>query len=272
MVDSSKKIISVITINLNDKTGLQSTIDSVKTQNCSQAEHIIIDGGSTDGSVELIKNNSSLFSRWISEKDNGVYDAQNKGIKVASGEYLIFLNSGDTFYSSSVLNSFLVFSKERKAGIIYGNSNVIKADAGFEELVSPNEITLNFWYRKTINHQAVFFRKDVFERYGFYDTSYKFSADLDILLKVFKKEPETFLHFDHVVCNYHEVGLSAKPENYDALISEKEKILKKHLSDKEYSEAKEHYLKEQTFRTRMRIYISGKPWLRSLVGKLYSKK
>lgn len=270
MVDNSKKIVSVITINLNDKAGLQRTIDSVRSQNNSSIEHIIIDGGSSDGSVDIIKSNSSLFSFWSSELDKGVYDAQNKGITKTKGEYLIFLNSGDTFCSSDVIDHFVDFCKDKTAKIIYGNSNVIKADGSSEELI-PSILTLNFWYRNTLNHQAVFFKKEVFVQYGLYDLAFRFSADLDKLLSVFKKEPASFLYVDKTICNYHEIGLSARPENYERIISEKEQILKKYLTPTEYNEARAQYLEEQPFKTRMRIYISSTPWLKRLVGKFYSK-
>ncbi len=270
MVDNSKKIVSVITINLNDKVGLQRTIDSVRSQNNSSTEHIIIDGGSSDGSADIIKSNSSLFSYWSSEPDKGVYEAQNKGITKAKGEYLIFLNSGDTFYSTDVINSFVAFCKDKAGKIIYGNSNVIKADGSSEELIPP-VLTLSFWYRNTLNHQAVFFKKEVFDKFGLYDLAFRFSADLDKLLSVFKKEPASFIYFDKTICNYHEIGLSARPENYERIISEKELILKKHLTQSEYNEARAQYLEEQPFKTRMRIYISSKPWLKLIVGKFYSK-
>jgi glycosyltransferase involved in cell wall biosynthesis len=267
MIDNSGKIISVITINLNDREGLLRTIESVKAQNSNLIEHIVIDGGSTDGSAEFIKENASLFSFWSSEKDKGVYDAQNKGISKAKGEYLIFLNSGDTFYSSDVAGSFIEFSKGKTAKIFYGNSNIIKADGTHEKLSPPNKLSLNFWYRGTLNHQAVFFRKDVFSSYGNYDTSYKFSSDMDLLLKVFKKEPQAFEYFDKLICNYQEVGISARPENYGMLIEEKERILKKQLTALEYNEAQRAYLKNQSFRTRFRIFISNRPFLKKILGK-----
>ena len=270
MIDNSKKIVSVITINLNDKTGLQRTIESVRSQNNPFVEHIIIDGASTDGSVDLIKDNSSLFSFSVSEPDKGVYDAQNKGILNANGNYLLFLNSGDTFYSSDVISSFIEFLSCCSSNIIYGNSNIIKGNGSMEILI-PGNLSLNFWYRGTLNHQSVFFRKEIFEKFGVYDISYKFSSDLDKLLNVYKKEPTSFTYFNKTICNYHEVGLSSKPENYETIISEKEQILRKYLTEEEYTNARSQYLHQQTLRTRMRIFISSKPWLKALVKKLYSK-
>ncbi len=257
MIDNSGKIISVITINLNDHKGLEATVKSVRAQNCSAIEHIIIDGGSTDGSQEYIKQNESWFTHWISELDKGVYDAQNKGLRKAKGEFVIFLNAGDTFYSNDLISSFLSLSKKDSDNIIYGNSNVIKVDGTSSILVPPNKLDLNFWYRNTLNHQAVFFKRDLFHAYGHYDISYKFCADMDVLLKVFKKEPNSFAHFNKIVCNYYETGLSAKRENYDRVIEEKETILRKQLSSVEYRSAKLAYLRTLPLRTRWRIFLKN---------------
>ena len=98
-----KPLISIITINFNDKIGLQRTFDSVFAQDFNDFEYIVIDGGSNDGSKELIEENTDKISYWISEPDKGIYNAMNKGIKVANGEYLLFLNSGDKFYNKKSL-------------------------------------------------------------------------------------------------------------------------------------------------------------------------
>ena len=95
--------ISIITINYNDKIGLSKTINSVLNQSWQKFEFIVIDGGSNDGGLEVIEQNKDKIDYWVSEPDKGVYNAMNKGIKVAKGEYLIFMNSGDTFYDDNVL-------------------------------------------------------------------------------------------------------------------------------------------------------------------------
>src|SRR5215213_3812369 len=94
---------SIISINLNNAEGLQKTFDSVFNQTFTDFEYIIIDGGSSDGSEEIIKENADKFSYWVSEKDDGIYDAMNKGIAKATGDYLLFLNSGDHLLDSSIL-------------------------------------------------------------------------------------------------------------------------------------------------------------------------
>ena len=105
--------LSIITINLNNKADLQKTIDSIFTQTCKEFEWVIIDGGSTDGSVELIKETLQYINYWVSEPDKGIYNAMNKGIKASHGEYLLFLNSGDYLYDSSVIHNVLPLLKDR---------------------------------------------------------------------------------------------------------------------------------------------------------------
>ncbi|MBR7064151.1 MAG: glycosyltransferase, partial [Treponema sp.] len=126
-------LFSIVTINYNNKEGLQKTIESVISQTCSDYEHIIIDGGSTDGSVEVIKNalqNASYAKRvsyWCSEKDSGVYDAMNKGIRRARGELIATLNSGDSYFPDTIENLVQVH-KENPNAILYGAIKYVKND------------------------------------------------------------------------------------------------------------------------------------------------
>ncbi len=106
-------LLSIITINYNDKFGLERTIKSVQEQTFTNFEHIIIDGGSTDGSKEVIEANKNSFSYWVSEPDKGIYNAMNKGIKEAKGEYLFFLNSGDHLNGQNALDKIHVSFKRQ---------------------------------------------------------------------------------------------------------------------------------------------------------------
>ena len=103
---------SIITINFNNKDGLRRTINSVLCQTCTDYEFIIIDGGSTDGSVEVIKENERKITYWVSEKDKGVYHAMNKGVAQAHGDYCVFMNSGDCFHSPDALSSVLTYQED----------------------------------------------------------------------------------------------------------------------------------------------------------------
>lgn len=138
--------LSIITINYNNKEGLIKTFMSVDSQTWTDFEYIVIDGGSSDGGKELIQQNPRI-DYWVSEKDSGVYQAMNKGIRNATGDYVIFMNSGDFFYDKMVLEKVQT-SFESGIDILYGNSMFFK-DSGFKKLEIPPE-KLNFGFFLTM--------------------------------------------------------------------------------------------------------------------------
>ena len=177
--------VSIITINYNNKTGLEKTINTVFSQTLKDFEYIIIDGDSTDGSKELIENNASHLSYWVSEPDKGIYDAINKGINAARGDYLMFLNSGDYLLSEDVLEYATGIVCKEQFDIYYGN--VIMEKANKEKYIQryPAELNLNFWQHRTINHQACFVKTSLFTELGLYDTQYSMAADYAFFLKAY---------------------------------------------------------------------------------------
>ena len=136
--------ISIITINYNDKIGLDKTINSIVNQMYTDFEFLIIDGGSTDGSTAVIEQNASKINYWISEKDSGVYNAQNKGIKAATGEFVIFMNSGDTFVDNHVLAN-VAGDLTNEFDIYYGDNYKIKADRSKRLKTYSEKLTFSFW-------------------------------------------------------------------------------------------------------------------------------
>ena len=145
---------SVITINYNDKIGLERTINSVINQTNDDYEYIIIDGESTDGSVDVIKRYANHITYWVSEKDKGVYNAMNKGVDQAHGDYLIFMNSGDCFHSTKVLNKINDFNED----IICGK--VLKGDDQRPSGPRKSTITLVDLMRGSLPHQAMFIKRE----------------------------------------------------------------------------------------------------------------
>ena len=172
--------LSLITINRNNATGLDKTIQSVATQTFKEIEYIIIDGASTDGSVDVIKNNDSLFAhlKWISEPDSGIYNAMNKGIRMATGDYIQILNSGDILASSDVTERMISALNESDATILYGN--MIKKDYSTGKIIGKSgEVAYSLlqYYSATINHDCCYIRRDLFDEYGLYDESLKIVSD-----------------------------------------------------------------------------------------------
>lgn len=172
--------LSIITINLNNAYGLQQTIKSVLKQTFTDFEYIIIDGASTDGSVGVIHDNNAMFSYSVSEPDSGVYHAMNKGILKATGEYCLFLNSGDCLYEATTLQQ--IFSHNPTQDIIYGDS--INGDIYCKY---PEVLTPLYLFRKPILHQASFIKRSLFNTFGLYNESFKIVSDWEFFLKTLYK-------------------------------------------------------------------------------------
>jgi glycosyltransferase involved in cell wall biosynthesis len=177
---------SVITVVYNGFETLERTILSVQSQTYLNIEHIIIDGGSTDGTVELIRKYELGIVKWISEPDNGLYDAMNKGINMASGQYLWFVNSGDEINGPNVIDD--IYKSNSNADMYYGETIVVDSNGktlGERRLKPPENLTWkDFRKGMLVSHQSVIVRKEIC---GFYDTSYKFSADYSWVLSALKK-------------------------------------------------------------------------------------
>lgn len=208
--------LSIITINYNNKAGLQKTIDSVVCQTWRDFEWIVIDGGSTDGSKELIEKYQQHFSYWCSEPDKGVYNAMNKGIDKAKGEYLQFLNSGDCLHDSNVLEHI---GEGKDADILYGALNYITQDHGF--LVRyPEELTLHFFLCNSLGHPATFIKSCLLKQKG-YREDYKIVSDWYRFIEWFR-DGNTFHRIDRVIADFDTTGISST--NIKLVDKEKEKV------------------------------------------------
>jgi glycosyltransferase involved in cell wall biosynthesis len=178
--------ISVVTVVYNACNFLESTLKSVQNQSYGHIEYIIVDGGSTDGTLDLIDKYHSVITKWISEPDNGLYDAMNKGLHLATGEYVLFLNAGDLFYDDEVLKR--IFSSESPAAdIYYGETMIIDPDGkklGIRRLKAPEQLS----WKSLIDgmlvcHQSFIVRKSICKEYNL---KYKIAADYDWMLYCLK--------------------------------------------------------------------------------------
>jgi len=208
--------LSIITINRNNAEGLRKTIESVVSQTFTDYEYIIIDGASTDGSVGVIKQYADKITYWVSEPDKGIYNAMNKGIKVATGEYLQFLNSGDWLYSNIILDA--VFKLNRIEDILYGSQIVHLGDVKILREY-PEYIHLGHLYRFGLPHQATFIKRQMFA-HEYYNEDYKFVADLEFLVKQFMINNCTSYKLDMIICNFDGRGISSIQEQ-NAKLEEK---------------------------------------------------
>ena len=219
---------SIITINFNDAIGLSKTIESVLSQSFTDYEYIIIDGGSTDGSVDVIKRHAEQLTYWVSEKDAGVYDAMNKGIVAAKGDYLLFLNSGDYLHSNDVLKR--ISENNSNIDLIYGDIILAQNSVIVGKKISPDKISRVFLYWDCIGHQAQFIKRVLFEKYGNYSLEYKICADYEFFLRVFLKYRISTKHISIPVSVYDISGMSGNPANREKLIREYKLIHKIYFS------------------------------------------
>ncbi len=181
--------LSIITINWNNASGLKKTMASVLEQSYKEFEYLVIDGGSTDGSVEVIKHfDGAPNLRWVSERDKGIYNAMNKGIGMATGEYLQFLNSGDTLVNKDVVKNMLAEAEKKgQPEILIGN--LLKNYRGeVRRDYKREDTTLWRFYSSSINHPPTYIKRILFDKYGLYDESLKIVADWKWFMKVIALE------------------------------------------------------------------------------------
>lgn len=178
--------ISIITVVYNGEDTIQKTIDSIRNQTYKNIEYIIIDGLSKDNTVEIIDKNSDVVSQLISEPDNGLYDAMNKALSIATGDYVWFINSGDEIASPDVLSK--VFRNYKNADIYYGDTLIVDDNGesiGRRRLQPPKELSWkDFKKGMVVSHQSIIIKKEITKKY---DLNYRFSADFDWVLYALKK-------------------------------------------------------------------------------------
>lgn len=197
---------SIITVNYNNKEGLRKTIESVVHQTYRDFEFIVIDGGSTDGSIDILKEYDQQINYWVSEKDSGIYNAMNKGIKKAIGDYLNFMNSGDCFYQNDVLET--VNSKKSTADMIVGRDYHfdIVSKQGFTAILPPRLSMLTF-VNDTLPHQSTFFKKELFNE-SLYDETLRYAADMKFYLQKICVDQCSVLFIDDIICQREPNGIS----------------------------------------------------------------
>lgn len=209
--------LSVVTINYNNAEGLQKTIDSVATQIYKEFEHIIVDGNSHDEGVRIIQEYDYAqrssgkphpVIRWTSETDNGIYNAMNKGVRMAQGEYVLMLNSGDTLVDEHVLER--IIPEMDGTDIVQGNTieehdGKKYPDKGY----GRSEITMSDIMQGKFLHQASFCRRDLFEQYGYFDDSYVIVADKKFFINCLGFHDASFKYVDIDVANFDVNGISS---------------------------------------------------------------
>lgn len=224
---NKKMELSIITINYNNASGLKKTMQSVVNQTWDNFEYIVIDGNSTDNSVAIIKEFNFINLKWVSENDAGIYNAMNKGIKRAKGEYLLFLNSGDYFYNNQVLmkvkNHFSLSISFLSGHLFYKKEN--------KEIIRkhPTNISFSYLVAKSISHSSTFIKKEMFEKHGFYNESNKIVSDWEFFFKTIGLNGESFLSIDEIITIYDLNGISSQEGNLKNVEEERMHVFKNYL-------------------------------------------
>ena len=223
--------LSIITINRNNASGLEKTIRSVASQTNKGFEYIIVDGASTDGSVEVIKENEKEFAclKWVSEPDTGIYNAMNKGLRMASGEYIQILNSADCLATDNIVERMLEeLEKQGNPSILYGN--MVKCFPDGRKLVDKcfagQEITMLGMYTGTLNHDPAYIRRDLFDKYGFYDENLKIVSDWKWYLQAIILGGGKPKYVDLDVTLFDMAGISENADSKAVIQKERQKVLK----------------------------------------------
>ena len=190
--------LSIITICKNEPN-LRRTLDSINNQTFQDFEWIVVDGKSDSKVIKIFDEYRDRINFFTSEVDRGIYNAYNKAIKKARGEYVCFMNAGDVFYDDMVLEN--VFGQKQNADILYGNTNIIKGKKSYIE-EAPDTIDKYFFMYGTINHQSCFIKTSLFKKYGLYNESYKIASDFEKFI-VFAKHNVCFKKLNLVIATYY---------------------------------------------------------------------
>ena len=228
-------ILTIITINYNNAEGLQKTMESILNQTSNDFEYIIVDGKSGDASVEIIRKFEGLKVRdflWISEKDLGIYHAMNKGIELAKGEYIQFVNSGDLLAANDVtarmLEKLEVLRSESEVNILYGNmlkpyKGKIIQDKGF----AGRQPAMHDFYNGTLNHSPTYIKRSLFDKYGLYDQNLKIVSDWKWFLQAIAFNQIQIAYYDIDVTIFDMTGISTVNSSLDK--AERRRVLEEML-------------------------------------------
>jgi glycosyltransferase involved in cell wall biosynthesis len=219
--------ISIVTVTFNSEKTLKDTIESVIAQKYNNIEYIIIDGSSSDATIDIVKSYGNKVSKFISEKDNGIYDAMNKGLKLATGDVVGILNSDDVYFDNEVIEKVIERFKKDGSDSVYGDLYYVKED-------NVNEV-VRYWKSSILEqesfakgwhppHPTFFVKKDIYNKYGYFDLNMKVSADFELMLRFLEKYKISTCYLSKVIVRMRVGGESNR--NIKNIITGNASILK----------------------------------------------
>ncbi|MDR3217906.1 MAG: glycosyltransferase [Dysgonamonadaceae bacterium] len=207
-------LISIITVTYNAIDDLEQTMQSVFAQTYPNIEYIVIDGGSVDGTINIIRKYNDRLSFWVSEKDKGIYDAMNKGIRQSKGELIGMINAGDYYEPDAVQVMVEAYNQHPDYAIFHGNINLLNEDGTFFKVKKPNPDLSQFYKGMSVYHPTLFVQKTVYGtkqnfRENLYNIHFKIAADFDFILRNYLAGTR-FYYVDKVIANFKQGGYSVK--------------------------------------------------------------
>ena len=235
------KKLSIITICYNEPN-LEKTCESIVNQSWQDFEWIVVDGGSNEETLAVFEKYKHRIDKFVSESDNGIYDACNKGIKLATGEYLNFMNAGDYYFYDNVLKDVFV-DKNYNAGVLYGNWYAFASSHHNSYILAlPSTLTKEFFYINNIGHQSSFIHKSLFDKYGLYNDKLVIAGDYEKWL-VFIEKGASFEYIPYIVACCNLSGISSTDKSRDFHRKERLKIIKSYCSKEELTILEKKYKK-----------------------------
>ncbi|WP_200980062.1 glycosyltransferase family 2 protein [Echinicola sp. 20G] len=218
--------VSIITVTFNSEETLQGTIDSVQSQDYPNIEYIVIDGKSKDRTVDIIKDNQAVISKWISESDKGLYDAMNKGIQMATGDVVGIINSDDFYHRKDAISSIVKGLKESNAECVFGDVDFVRPknlNKVIRHYSSKRFAPWKFRLGYMPAHPTFYTYKRNFEKFGYYKTDYRIAADFELLIRFLFKEKLSFKYIPETILRMRTGGTSTASVKSTLIINKENK-------------------------------------------------
>jgi glycosyltransferase involved in cell wall biosynthesis len=221
------QLLSIITVTLNNAKGLQRTLDSLVFQTCRDFEWIVIDGVSNDGTLVLVENNRAIITKFLSEKDAGIYDAMNKGWRASTGHYCLFLNAGDELAAPDVIERVLPYLQDQSTDYFYGDIISGQLGSTFQSSHFQEPVSLHYLISWYLPHPSSFIKKSVLQTLSGYSTRYRIISDWIFTVRVFLGGYK-FCHLPWVISRFSTDGISSRDIKLHS--EEKERIFKEEFN------------------------------------------
>ena len=224
---------SIITICRNAENEIQRTVESVLSQSYDNIEYLVMDGDSSDATCEIVKKFSDRIAFFVSEKDTGIFNAMNKGLCLASGDIILFINAGDILFNADVINhaQLVINSKSLKdIDVFHGKSLMYYEDSGDGYLWSSGPLNRFKAFRGSIPHPSTFYSKRAFEKNGLFDETYRIAGDYEWVVRGITKNHLKFKYMDMITAVFYQGGISNHPEHNMLNKRELQKLIADHFS------------------------------------------